>query len=157
MGCLIMKLRKILNEIGNTTIPPNTKFSTNNIKFKFENINYQIDFRIGVEDAERFSVFIDFYANGDTSLTNQNQPLKVMSYIFGCIEEWLRRKKKKCIYIGYNPKSESDETPNILSVNKRDRVYRMYLSKIADKFGSEVEFLIHGNVIARFNPPLIVK
>lgn len=152
-----MNLMNLLIEIGQLEMPQNVIFGSKLVKFKFKNVKYEIKFRIPIETDDKFVVFIDFLANGNFDMTKQNEPLKVMGYIFGCIEEWIKRKNKRCIYIGYNPKSENYEIFDQLLGNKRDRIYRMYIQNIAKKYNSEVEFIVGPNVTAKFSPPLYVK
>lgn len=97
-----MKLRtiyeSILNEIGDSIqVPPGATFGHGAIEFKFENTIYYI-WISPFEHNGLLSLSIDFLVpETKTDMTNQNKPLKVMSYIVGSIEEWLSRyySKKK--------------------------------------------------------------
>lgn len=176
-----MKLRKIyesiLNEIGDSVqVPPGARFNVGahggNCQFKFLEDNYKIEIRIIIQNEGKIAISVDFYTtddsnrfkNGDYNLTNKGQPLKVMSYVVGCIESWLNEWKEDFLkndilelnYIKFNPKSESDEKFDD-NGNKRDRLYRMFIEKFAKKYNSNVTFSTVGGVTAIFRPMLEIK
>ena len=165
----IMKIKDILNEIGNTsTLPPATNFAitdhTGQVNFDFLGQTYRIDIRIIVKHENKIALAMDFGTDdAKDSMTNKGQALKVMSYIVGCIEEWCNRYRQKffktetlnVVYIKYNPKSESDEEEGI--GNKRDRLYRAYIEKFAKRYNSNVTFSTTGGIVAKFEPELEIK
>lgn len=164
-----MKLRKIyesiLTEIGDSVqVPPGATFNVlshvSEVKFDFSGNKYTVSIRILMKQDDKIAIVIDFDADGETEMTNKNQPIKVMGFIVGCISEWFLKYKEKfgetkLIYIKYNPKSESDETKVI--GNKRDRLYRMFIEKFAKRYNSDVTFSTAGGIIAQFKPPIEIK
>lgn len=154
-----MKLRRILNEIGQIVSPPGMKLSRTSVMFTYDGEKYVIHFKIVLKMQNRIALKIEYAtSSGGFNLTNQNQPLKIFSYIFGGIEEWIKKyqNNKEIVYISYNPKSEDGETPEKDVINRRDKIYRLYIKKLADQYDTEVNFQIGGNVFARFNPPLTI-
>jgi hypothetical protein len=161
-----MKLRKIyesvLTEIGDSShVPAGATFSVmqigGNVNFDFLGNQYNVLIRILVKQEDKIALVIDFDADGETDMTNKNQPIKVMGFVVGCISEWLSKYKEKfgetnLIYIKYNPTAESDETKVI--GNKRDQLYRMFIEKFAKRYGSAVNFSTAGGIIAQFKPPI---
>lgn len=95
-------------------------------------------------------------------MTNHHQALRVMSYIVGSIDYWLRKYKNKyfkneplkLIYMKFNPKSEEGE---IGADNRRNRLYQSYITKFAKRYNSTVTFSNTGGIIAKFNPELEIS
>ena len=169
-----MKLKQILNEIGDSNqIPSGAKFlvlkNSGEVEFSFLGDKYLIHIRIPIQQNNRIALTIDFYTlENNMDLTNKGQALKVMSYVVGCIEEWIKRYNKKfnqteIVYIKYDPKSEESEEQDFdkisknESANKRDRLYRTFIEKFAKRYNSNVTFTTQGGVVAKFEPNLIVK
>lgn len=161
-----MKIRKIyesiLTEIGDSAqVPSGADFAvmahTGEVKFDFTGNEYTVSIRIAVKQEDKIALVIDFDADGETDMTNKNQPIKVMGFIVGCISEWLSKYKEKfgetnLVYIKYNPKSESDETKVI--GNKRDKLYRIFIEKWAKRYNSSTQFSTGGGIFANFKPPI---
>lgn len=172
-----MKLRKlyeqILNELGDISeVPSGATFRVHEyegiVNFAFLGNTYKLSIRLPIKQGNKAALTVDFTTNElSDELTNKGQALKVMSYIVGCIEEWLRRYKKyylnndalELMYIMFNPKSEYSELGKESDdgVNKRDRIYRMYIDKFAKNHGSTVAWSTSGGVIAKFTPNIIIK
>lgn len=169
-----MKLRKIyesiLTEIGDSAqVPPGATFSlgknAGKIEFSLSGEQYLVLIKFLFIDAGKGAIQIDFITASSgfsANLTNKGEPLKVMGYVVGSIEEWLIRYNKKylkssliIVYLKYNPKSEEDEEKG--AGNKRDRLYRMFIEKFAKKYNSSVNFSTTGGIIAQFKPPLEIK
>lgn len=172
--------KQALLEIGDTvSTPPGLTMHMNRLeesicKFTYDGDEYSVRISIPViddmdESAVKMALGIDFGVgdlDGNSfSLTNKNQPLKIMSYIIGTLSEWLTRYHQKyypngvlnIIYIKYDPKSEEDEEYGD-NGNKRDRVYRMFIEKFAKRLNSSVRFTDHRfGINAIFNPPLQIK
>ena len=178
----MMKLRpiyeSILNEIGDSAqVPPGVKFNVGeqvgNCQFKFLESNYKIEIRIPIQNENKIALTVDFYTTdesnrfkpGDYDLTNKGQPLKVMSFIVGSIEEWINQYKEKfhqnddleVIYIKYDPKSENAEDFSNTDGNSRHRLYRIFIEKYAKRNGSSVTFSTTGGIVAQFKPPLTIE
>lgn len=169
-----MKLKQILNEIGDSNqIPSGAEFlvlkNSGECEFSFLGDKYLIHIRIPVNRDNSIVLTIDFYTlEGNMDLTNKGNPLRVMSYVVGCIEEWIKQYNKKfsqteIVYIKYDPKSEESEEQDFDkiskndSANKRDRLYRNFIEKFAKKYNSKTIFTTQGGVVAKFEPYLIVK
>lgn len=155
----MIKFRDILTEIGdNIQIAPGSTFTINEnggtASFKYLNDTYFVDIRLLINISDKIAISIDFYANGSTEMTNQNNALKIMSFVLGATQEWLTRYAKKydekaLIYIKYDPKKEDDE-----SGNRRDTLYKYYLTKFAKAKGSNVSFSAVGGIVAKFDPAI---
>lgn len=171
-----MKLRWILNEIGDTINIPHginvvvSEYS-GNVKFKFLDVFYTIEIRIPIKQDNKIVVSVDFYTTTDGkrfdpqtsyNITNQHQALKVMSYIVGSIEYWLKQYKDKffksiplqLIYIKFDPKAEEDESG---ADNRRNKLYQAFITKFAKRYGSTVTFSNTGGITAKFNPELTLQ
>ena len=172
--------KSMLNEIGDTvSTPPGLTMNMNRLgdsicKFTHDGDDYSVEISILMRDdmdesAVKLALGIDFgvgeIAGNSFSLTNKNQPLKIMSYIIGTLSEWLTKYQQKyypegalsIIYIKYDPKSEEDEEYGD-NGNKRDRIYRMFIEKFAKRMNSTVKFSDHRfGVDAMFKPPLQIK
>lgn len=175
-----MKLRKIYNqireeqllkEIGDRfEIPQGATFQIHEyegkVKFKFLDDDYLVAIRLPIKQGNQAGMTVDFITNNDldAKMTNKGSALKVMSYVVGSIDEWIKRYKKyyfnndpfKLIYIKFNPKSESGEISSEFA-NKRDKLYRIYINQFASKYGSQVEYSSGGGITAKFNPKIIIK
>ena len=168
-----MKLRfifeSILNEIGDSSqIPSGAKFSISEfkglVKFNFMSDDYTVEIRLPVKQDIGMGMTVDFFANNDQNagMTNKGHALKIMSFVVGSIEEWIRRYYKKfgslpIFYLKFNPKSESEETQNKDGINSRDRIYRIFIEKFAKKYNSTVIFSNVGGISAQFKPPLTIE
>ena len=125
----MIKFRDILTEIGdNIQIAPGSTFTINEnggtVSFKHSNDTYHVDIRLLINMSDKIAMSIDFYANDSTEMTNQNNALKIMSFVLGSIQEWLtiyakRYGGKELIYIKYDPKKEDAEPGN-----RRDTLYQ---------------------------------
>ena len=170
-----MKLKKIyksvLNEIGDSSsTPPNSRYfvsrNSGEVEFAFGKSNYIIVIRIPILQENKMALSIDFTTReSDLEMTNQHQALKVMSYIVGGLEEWLSRYKTKfyndlgieIVYIKYDPKSEESEEWNADDFNRRDKIYRAFLTKFAKKYNTSVSFQEGSGIVAKFNPSLKIN
>jgi hypothetical protein len=169
-----MKLRNILLEIGDSSaIPPAASFKMDKyegtVSFNFLGDKYKIFIKfayneIAMDSGKRVAIVVDFFANNDKDavMTNRGQAIKTMSYVVGCLEEWLKRYKDKfgeieLVYIKFNPKSESSEEKGDETVNKRDKLYRAYIDKFARKYGSRVNYTVSGGVVSKFEPNISIK
>lgn len=163
-------LEQIIKEIGEAgKVPPDAKFTIGEhdgtVHFTFMEDKYEIQIRFPIKQDNSVVMTTDFYTEANKeNMTNKNQALKVMSYVVGCIEEWLIRYKKKflkgqelqVIYIKYNPKSEEGESSTESGMNARDRIYRVYLEKFAKRYGSNVSFSTGNGTVAKFDPKLTI-
>lgn len=170
-------LEQIIYEVGNRSeVPPGAIFNTSqykgHVKFSFLQDEYTIEIRLIInapkdeENIIKIALGVDFYT-GDVNndMTNKHQALKLMSYIVGSIEEYLIRLQKEeargnslqLLYIKFNPKSEEHEHTKMVDViNRRDRLYRIYIDSFANKYGSTVTFSSMGGIVAKFDPPIII-
>lgn len=92
-----MKLRSLLNEIGNRILYPQMQvgWGGGRAYFTIDGIDYEIKIKLGFDfDVEPGIVkFVDisfaFNVKGkeDYNLTNQNVPLKVMNYVIGALDK----------------------------------------------------------------------
>lgn len=97
-------------------------------------------------------------------MTNRNAALQVMSYVVGGVEMWLSKYKDKYLngenlvipYIKFNPKSEDTENWSSDDLNRRDRLYRVYITKFASRYGSTASFSVVSGINAVFNPNLTI-
>ena len=106
---------------------------------------------------------ISFMANSDYDygLTHSHQLLQVMANVIGSIEGWIVEYKKltkdEHLFITglqFQPKSEPGES-NI--ENRRDIIYRHYISQLAKKYNTSSIFSSNSSsssVKAEFNPPI---
>lgn len=163
-------IENIITEIGDKSeVPPGSTFTVDEhfgkVEFRFEQEYYTIEVRVPVAILPKITISVDFYTGDkNDNMTNKHAALKVMSYITGCIEEWLIRYKEKfaseydsiqVVYIKYNPKSEfSKDYKDSDGVNRRDRLYKIYIEKFAKKYESSVTWSTDGGVIAKFNPSI---
>lgn len=155
----MIKFKDIITEIGdNIQIAPGSSFTINDnggtVSFKFLSDTYFVDIRLIINMSDKIAVSIDFYANGSAEMTNQNNALKVMSFVLGAIQEWLDRYVKRygpkeLVYIKYDPKKEEVE-----SGNRRDTLYKYYLTKFAKSKDSKVSFSETGGIVAKFEPAI---
>lgn len=168
-----MKIKEIFNsiltEIGDTATPaPSARFVVGeykgSVEFPFLDDQYNIDIRLPIKTDEYMTMAIDFDVDGNDeyAMTNKNNALKVMSFVVGGVEEWIRRYNKKfgklpIVYIKYNPKAENSETSAESGINARDRIYRMYIEKFANRHGSSTTFYNQGGIVAKFEPRLTIK
>lgn len=171
-----MKLRplynQLLTEIGDSIqIPPGVSFSAHstggNVKFNYLEDDYEITIKFPIKQGNKLAVEISFGTRRNKQwMTNKNQPLKIMSYIVGCVEEFLKRYAKKydkvdnleIVYIKFNPETEdSTDTSSEGNINRRDRLYKAYINNFAKRYESTVSWSSSGGIIAKFNPPLIIK
>ena len=170
-----MKLKplyeQIISEIGdNVIVPPGATYEvhehTGKVQFTFMDDDYTTLIRFPIKSGNIAVLTLDFFTDsseGEVALTNKHAALKAMSYIVGSLEEWLNRYKSKYLedgeqlsipYFKFNPKSESEETVDDESFNRRDKLYRAYISKFAAKHGVSVTFSNTGGVVAKFEPNL---
>lgn len=92
-----MKLRQILNEIGNRILYPEMQvgWGGGRAYFTIDGIDYEVKIKLGYDyDVEHGIVrFVDisfaFNERGKEQYdsTNQNVPLKVMSYVIGAVDK----------------------------------------------------------------------
>jgi hypothetical protein len=168
-----MKIKNILKEIGETlTVPPSSNFNVSktsgSVTFNFSGLTYHVDIEVNNVRDNKISISADFgTAESDYGTTNQGQPLTVISFVFGCIDKWLKKYKTKffkseslnLMYLRYHPKSEPDEREYVN--NKRDKLYRVFIEKWAKRYNSSVNFSTSGgyytNINANFNPPMEYK
>jgi len=167
---LIEIYKQLLKEIGESgSVPPDAKFKhteySGSVDFKFLGNKYTILIRFPVKQGNVAVMAFDFETKeSEHGMTNKHQALKVMSYVVGCIEEWIKQYKQKFMkgedlqisYIKYNPKSEEGEVATEDGVNARDRVYRLYIEKFAKKYGSSTTFSSSGGIVASFSPKLTI-
>lgn len=163
-----MKLRDILYEIGDRfALPANAKMTVSEgsgtVKFKLGKFDYIVKISVPVAMSGRMAMVVDFETlTTGTDMTNAGNALEVMSSVVGSIEGWVKQYNKKygqhgLVYIKYNPKSEGDDetwTPD--SLNRRDKLYRVFISKFAQKYKSSVDFDSSGGITAKFKPELSV-
>ena len=164
-----MKLRSILNEIGDRfSLPPGTRFqvkeTNGTAKFKLGKLEYIVKIKVPLAMSARMVIVVDFETQtGGTDMTNAGNALEVMSSVVGSIEAWLKQYIKKygphkLVYIKYNPKSEEgSEVWSQDNLNRRDKLYRVFISKFAQKYNSSVEFDSSGGITAKFKPELTIE
>lgn len=163
-------LAEIITEIGDvSTVPNNAHFSVSNldgqVTFKINDLNYVIYIRVIIKQEYNFAVAVDFKTEeNEYELTNAKNPLLIMGYIMASIEKWLKLYSKKycdsqgkLIYLKFDPKSEDDENLDANVLNKRGRVYKMYITKFSEKYNSTPQFSTTGGITAKFNPPIEFK
>lgn len=167
-----MKLKDIFNQIlvevgDRIQVPPNASFVINydhggGIGFEFNNLRYFVFVEIPIRQENNLVLSISFSTDEHGhDMTNQNNPLKLMSMVTGAIEEWCVRYAQKYFkdlgivirYIKYDPKSEDSELSSEFK-NRRDRLYRTFLDKFARKYNSRISWSVSGGISAVFNPPI---
>lgn len=170
----MLKLKNIINEIiteiGDvSTVPNNAHFSVSNldgqVTFKINDLNYVIYIRVIVKQEYNFAVAVDFKTEeNEYELTNAQNPILIMGYIMASIEKWLKLYSKKycdsqgkLIYLKFDPKSENDENLDTDMLNKRGRIYKLYITKFSEKYNSTAQFSNVGGIVAKFNPPINFK
>lgn len=170
----MIKLKNILNEIiteiGDvSTVPNNAHFSVSNldgqVTFKINDLNYVIYIRVIIKQEYNFAVAVDFKTEEtEYELTNAQNPILIMGYIMASIEKWLKLYSKKycdsqgkLIYLKFDPKSEDSENLDNSNLNKRGRVYKMYITKFAQRYNTNPQFITSGGIVAKFNPPIEIQ
>lgn len=172
----MIKLKTIL-EIGEPKKPKNINFKSMSlyetvIEISVGDLKYTIDIR--THPAMELlalpmigNMFVDFYVSSNKDkyqMTNKGNALEVMSNIMGAIVLFFDKYYKSFIKnskyddgtlmlknLGYNPKYEHEDD------TRRDRIYRMYIKKLASKHKSKVSFSESGGITAIFNPPLTLR
>lgn len=170
-----MKLKQILNEVLNEigdriNLPTGVDYNIQNdlitSKFKFLNDTYSIKINIKQDNIENNKLILDidvlFYIESDSAfqMTNKNQPLALLSNISGIIIESLKKYKEyhydsdlevQIHELTYTPKSEeedeyADDINSLFGpINKRDKLYRVFIEKFAKIMNGDVVFF-------RFDP-----
>lgn len=161
-----MKLKQILNEIGDSIRLPNGNINVmqetaGTFTFSIDNIWYicYITFPIYDNIKSKIVITVAFNSTNDEDdsykLTNQNVPLKVLSYVVGGLELYIMKWKKKfnknkdvhVVYVKFTAKQESDELGN-----KRARVYKKFIEKFASRYNVSVNFSGGTNeIVAKFD------
>jgi hypothetical protein len=158
---------KKLNEIGDRIQkPPSGIYDVGTydgkIKFVVDQLEYTIEIKVPTINPPKISLVVDFYTGDENNdMTNAHAALKVLSYIVGGVEEWLKRYKEyvkteklEVVYLRFNPKSENDEM-ELGSNNRRSKLYQAFIKKFASNYGSDVQFTVSGGKInATFIPEL---
>lgn len=164
-----MKLRTILNEIGSrVTPPPRASYMINQsdgkVAFDTDGIGYIVNISIPAAMLGKIMLVVSFETHGGNyDMTNLNKPLQVMSYVVGAIKEFVSKYNKKygshsLVYIQYSPKSEENEKWSRDNLNRRDKMYRIFIEKFAQEYGSSTSFSVSGgNIVARFDPPIVIN
>ena len=170
----MLKLKNIINEIiteiGTIPKPPsNARFTvwkhSGIVNFSINNLNYIIDIRVIIQQDNKIAISVDFStAEHEYELTNAKNPFLIIGYIMASVEEWLiHYSKQYCdqncelIYLKFDPKSENDENLDADMLNKRGRIYKLYITKFSEKYNSTAQFSNVGGIVAKFNPPINIK
>lgn len=162
--------KTILSEIGDrSAAPKNATYSVHEsggkVHFDFGDDRYIINIELPVKQNNKIAPVISFATDtGEFAMTNRNAALQVMSNIVGGVEVWLSKYKEKYLdgenlivpYLKFNPKSEDTENWSEDDLNRRDRLYRAYITKFASRYGSTVSFSTTAGINAVFNPNLTI-
>lgn len=141
-----------LNEIGDALVNPfNYKFKSNFANLDNYNsviVNFttdeDVDYTVTIKNIDMF-VDINFYSNANLfnkyALTNKGDIFKVMSTLVKIIQDFLLE-NKEIRGIRYEPMQKGRD-----GGKGRDRLYRLFIPKVAESIEKNVKFTQNGNTV----------
>lgn len=73
------------------------------------------------------------------------------------VKSLLFKKEIQLNQIKYRPKDRDNEESDNTQINGRDKLYRIFINRFATRNNSKASFSGSGEIVAKFNPPFLIK